>query len=88
MVRISAWSRADNVITSDMEFPSNFVPWKRLERRGVECRAVTSRDGAFELADIERLVDEKTRIVALSSVYFHNGFAPDLEAIGSFCALK
>ena len=82
------WTEGDNVVTSDMEFPSNFVPWKRLERRGVECRSIVSRDGAFDLADIEPLIDARTRIIAISSVYFHNGFAPDLESIGQFCASR
>lgn len=79
------WERGDNVVTTDLEFPSNFTPWKNLERRGVECRVVESRNGAYEPADVERLVDSRTRVVAVSSVAFHNGFAPDLEAIGAIC---
>lgn len=79
------WERGDNVVTTDLEFPSNFTPWKNLERRGVECRVVESRNGAYEPADVERLVDAKTRVVAVSSVAFHNGFAPDLDAIGAIC---
>jgi cysteine desulfurase / selenocysteine lyase len=80
-----AWERGDNVVTTDLEFPSNFTPWKNLERRGVECRVVESRDGAYDPGDVERLLDEKTRVVAVSSVAFHNGFAPDLDAIGAIC---
>ena len=34
------WREGDNVVTTAMEFPSNYTPWKRLERRGVECRVV------------------------------------------------
>ena len=79
------WKAGENVITTDMEFPSNFVPWKRLERRGVECRTITTRDGAFDPDDVRELIDEKTRIVALSVVSFHNGFTPDLETIGRIC---
>ncbi|HVT43138.1 MAG TPA: aminotransferase class V-fold PLP-dependent enzyme [Thermoanaerobaculia bacterium] len=80
------WRDGDNVVTTDMEFPSNYTPWKRLERRGVECRLVRNRDGGFDASDIERLIDERTRIVALSSVSFHNGFAPDLDAAGRLCS--
>lgn len=79
------WRAGENVITTDMEFPSNFVPWKRLERRGVECRLVRNQAGAFLPEDVEMLIDEKTRVVALSAVSFHNGFRPDLEAIGRIC---
>lgn len=80
------WKSGDNVVTTDLEFPSNFVPWKNLARRGVELRVVESRDGAYGVEDVERLIDGRTRIVAVSSVAFHNGFTTDLEAIGALCA--
>ncbi|HVT02543.1 MAG TPA: aminotransferase class V-fold PLP-dependent enzyme [Thermoanaerobaculia bacterium] len=79
------WERGDNVITTDMEFPSNYVPWKRLERRGVECRQIRSRQGEFFIEDIEPLIDARTRLLTVSSVSFHNGFAPDLVALGQLC---
>ncbi len=82
------WTEGENVVTTDMEFPSNFVPWKRLERRGVECRLVRNSGGAFSPDDLEVLIDDKTRVVALSAVSFHNGFKPDLEAIGSMCQAR
>jgi cysteine desulfurase / selenocysteine lyase len=82
------WQAGDNVITTDLEFPSNYTPWKRQERRGVECRVVGSRDGAYTADDVERLIDARTRIVSVSSVAFHNGFAPDLDAIGALCAAR
>jgi len=82
------WKAGDNVITTDMEFPSNFTPWVHLQRRGVECRMVRNRNGAFTAEDIEALIDRRTRLVAISSVSFHNGFAADLDAIGELCASK
>jgi selenocysteine lyase/cysteine desulfurase len=82
------WRAGDNVITTDLEFPSNSTPWRRLDRRGVECRTVRSRDGAWSPADVEALIDERTRIVTVSSVAFHNGFAADIEAVGAICARR
>ncbi len=79
------WKEGENVVTTDLEFPSNSVPWRRLAPRGVECRLVASRDGAFTVEDVEALIDEKTRILSVSSVYFHNGFRPDLVALGELC---
>ena len=78
------WRDGDNVITTDLEFPSNAVPWKRLARRGVECRVLRT-NGSFTADDIARLIDGRTRVVTVSSVAFHNGFAPDLDAIGALC---
>jgi len=78
------WREGDNVITTDLEFSSNAVPWKRLAPRGVECRVLRT-DGSFTAADVAKLIDERTRVVTVSSVAFHNGFAPDLDAIGALC---
>lgn len=72
----------ENVITTAMEFPSNWTPWKRLEGRGVECRIAASAS----VADIAPLIDERTRVVTVSSVAFHNGFTADVNAIGNLCA--
>src|SRR5437762_4690567 len=82
------WRAGDNVVSTDLEFPSNSTPWRRLDRRGVECRIVESHDGAYTTDDIERLIDDRTRVVSVSSVAFHNGFAADLEAIGALCARR
>jgi selenocysteine lyase/cysteine desulfurase len=79
------WRAGENVITTDLEFPSNYTPWKRLERRGVDCRIVQSRDGAYTPDDVEALIDANTRLVSVSAVAFHNGFAADLVAIGEVC---
>lgn len=83
-----SWRDGDNVVTTDLEFPPNWTPWKRLERRGVECRVVESRGGAYVPEDIERLIDARTRLVTVSSVAFHNGFTSDLEAIGEICTRR
>jgi cysteine desulfurase/selenocysteine lyase len=82
------WQRGQNVITTDLEFPSNFSPWKNLQRRGVDLRVVESRDGAYTVDDVAKLIDANTRIVTVSSVAFHNGFAADLDAIGDLCAQR
>jgi cysteine desulfurase/selenocysteine lyase len=82
------WREGDNLVTSSLEFPSNWTPWKRLEARGVDCRRVEAVNGIYGAEDVERLIDARTRLVTLSSVAFHNGFAPDLEAIGEICARR
>jgi cysteine desulfurase/selenocysteine lyase len=78
------WKAGDSVVTTGLEFPSNWTPWKRLESRGVECRVAPLPT----VDDIEPLIDARTRIVTVSSVAFHNGFAADLEAIGALCASR
>ncbi|MEP7271899.1 MAG: aminotransferase class V-fold PLP-dependent enzyme [Acidobacteriota bacterium] len=81
-----AWRAGDNVVTADCEFPANLSPWIRLEQeRGIEVRKATEVDGRIELASILDLVNERTRVVALSFVEFASGFRNDLRSIGHFC---
>ena len=78
------WREGDNVVTTALEFPSNWTPWKRLEPRGVEVRVAT-------LPTVEAIaaeIDARTRIVSVSSVAFHNGYTADVNAIGALCASR
>ena len=79
------WTDGDNVVTTDMEFPSNAFPWRGLAERGVECRAARSRGGRIRAEDLLALADARTRVVAVSWVAFHNGFVMPLAELGAFC---
>jgi selenocysteine lyase/cysteine desulfurase len=75
----------DNIVTADIEFPANVYPWMNLADRGVELRFAKSHDGILEPEAIYSMMDDRTRLVALSWVEFHGGFRNDLAAIGSAC---
>ena len=79
------WRPGDNVVSNDMEFPSNAYPWQRLAARGVECRLARSREGRMTAEAIAAAVDDHTRIVAVSWVAFHNGWVAPLAEIGRLC---
>lgn len=78
----------DNVVFCDMEYPANVYPWMNLERRGVEARIVPHREGGLALDDLEEYLDQRTRVVAASSVEFQTGFRNDLKGIGELCKAK
>ena len=78
------WREGENVVTTALEFPSNWTPWKRLAARGVECRVAPSP----AVADIEPLIDGNTRLVTVSSVAFHNGVTADLVTLGELCSRR
>ena len=79
------WKEGDNVVSDDMEFPSNAYPWLALEKRGVECRLAANRGGRVGLDAIAEKVDARTRVVAVSWVAFHNGWVFPIEEISRFC---
>ncbi len=88
VARSFAWKAGDNVVGDDMEFPSNALPWKSLEREGVEYRVAHNRSGRVTFDDIAAKVDGRTRVIAVSWVAFHNGFVFPIETIGEFCRSK
>lgn len=78
-------SAGDNVIISDMEFPSNVYPWLNLERDGVEIRFAGSVGGRIEERVIDDLIDEHTKAVSISWVVAANGSVTDIKKIGEIC---
>ena len=77
------WRTGDNLVTFRNEFPSNVYPWLRLRAAfGVEVRMCDERDGRVDTDELIRLIDSKTRIVAISQVQYASGFRADLKRIG------
>ncbi|REJ81545.1 MAG: cysteine desulfurase [Acidobacteria bacterium] len=63
-------SAGDNMVVSEMEHHSNIVPWQMLcQERGAELRVLPmDDDGELILEELDRLLDERTRIVAVGAV--------------------
>jgi selenocysteine lyase/cysteine desulfurase len=81
-----AWQAGDNVVTAGCEFPANLYPWLRLQREcGIEVRLARERDGRLETEEILSLIDDRTRVVALSFVEYASGFRNDLRTLGCYC---
>jgi cysteine desulfurase/selenocysteine lyase len=77
------WRAGDSVVTFRREFPSNIYPWLRLhDAYGVEVRMCEERDGRVDLDELINLMDERTRVVAISHVQYGSGFRADLERLG------
>jgi cysteine desulfurase / selenocysteine lyase len=78
-----AWKQGDNIVTFSREFPSNIYPWLRVrDQFGIEVRMCDERDGRIELSELEQLIDDQTRVIAISHVQFGSGFRTDLERLG------
>ena len=79
------WQAGDNVILNDQEHTSNLMPWLALKQRGVECRIIKAKDHAILPEDIEAVMDEHTRIVAVSHVQSATGYRCDLRKMAEIC---
>jgi cysteine desulfurase / selenocysteine lyase len=67
------WKAGDRIVTTDLEFPSNVLPWLALRERGVEVHVVASRCGALNLEDLTTALNERTRLVTVSQVSYKTG---------------
>ena len=83
-----AWSErflhaGDNIIISEMEHHSNIVPWQVVaERRGAEIRVLPfDEEGRLMTERLDTLLDERTRMVAVTQASNTLGTRPDLRPI-------
>src|SRR5207249_1887158 len=77
------WREGDNVVGALREHPATIFPWMALRDRGVELRLAALDHGRVTPESVLSLVDDRTRVVALSQVQFWNGYRIDLERIGT-----
>jgi selenocysteine lyase/cysteine desulfurase len=81
-----ALERGEHVVICDLEFLEVAVPWmQKREELGIEIDSVRNRDGQILVEDIEAAIGKRTRVVAISSVQWSNGFRCDLEALSRLC---
>ncbi len=73
----------DNILVSEMEHHSNLVPWQLLaERKGAEVRMLPFDDeGRLRSELLGELLDEHTRVVAVTQASNTLGTRPDLRPI-------
>lgn len=73
----------DNIIVSEMEHHSNLVPWQIVcERRGASIRMLPfDYEGRLMVEKLEDLIDERTRLVAVTQASNVLGTRPDLNAM-------
>ena len=70
-----------NVVTDALHFDGSMYLYGSLKTRGLDLRIVKPRDWRIDIRDMEKVVDSKTRLVAVSLVSFYNGFQHDLKKV-------
>lgn len=83
-----AWSErflqaGDNILISELEHHSNIVPWQlAAERKGAEIRVLPFDDaGNLMVEKLPELLDERTKLVAVTEASNTLGTRPDLRPI-------
>ena len=76
------WSEGDNVVITDLSYPSIPYILQDLKRRyGIEIRVVRNVNGEILMEDMEKLVDGKTRMVIVDRTAAFCGFTYDMKEV-------
>jgi len=87
-INIVAWGWAvwnlkegDKIVTTEMEHHSNMLPWRMISKlRGCELAYVNVDEyGVPIVEEAERLIDERTKLVAISGMSNVTGAIPNIE---------
>ena len=74
----------DRILTAMAEYASNYIAYIKLGRdRGVVVEPVPNdADGALDVAALERMIDGRTRLIAVTHLPTNGGLVNPAEAIG------
>ncbi|MHC1605270.1 MAG: aminotransferase class V-fold PLP-dependent enzyme [Candidatus Methanofastidiosia archaeon] len=67
-----------NIVTTGLEFPSNYLPWKLKYK---DVRIVKSHNGRFDIGDFEKAIDDDTLAVSISEITYNTGARLPTEEI-------
>lgn len=84
------WNAGDKILLFDGEFPSNVIPWQQAARQfDLDIRFVSTETFRLQpnqaLEDVESILQQGVRLVAVSAVQFQTGFRMPLVEIGELC---
>ena len=77
-----AWLQpGDEIVSTTLEHHANLIPWQQAARRaGATLRVLRpDAEGRLHLADLQRLLNERTRVVALTACANATGERPPYE---------
>jgi len=80
------WRRGDKVLVPDLEYPSNVIPWERVAKeKGARVLGIRSVNGLVPIEEIERRLDDRTKVLAISLVEFSTGQRFPLQRLSEAC---
>jgi cysteine desulfurase/selenocysteine lyase len=74
------------VVTTLAEHHSNFLPWLKLKKEGVDLEVIKpDKNGSFDVSDFERAIDTRTRLVAVTHLTNVLGTVLPVKEISEIC---
>lgn len=73
--------RGGNIVTNDLHYTASLGNYLQRREHGLDVRIVKHRDWHIDVADMERVVDNKTKLVAVSLVSSVNGHMENVKRL-------
>jgi len=70
-----------NIVLTDLSYPSSVYPWLKHREKGVEIRLVHNSNGLITLDDYKRAIDNNTCLVNLNRVEWSSGLRNNVKEI-------
>jgi selenocysteine lyase/cysteine desulfurase len=80
-----SWNQGDEVLVVANDFPSDILPWLRLEKQGVRVHRLHPQNPLPDPDELRRAVTPRTRLFCTTWVHSFSGFAADLDGLGAVC---
>ena len=79
----------DSIITTNLEFIQVALPWCVMRKdKNIDIRVCKTEDNRFTAKDFAALVDDKTKLIVMSTLEWCNGWQTDLKELGDYCKEK
>jgi len=75
------WNKGDNIVVTDLSYPSSVHTFLNLRKKGVEMRRIKNIGGEISLSDWEKAINENTKLVVINHTEWTSGFTHDLEKV-------
>ncbi|WP_281162790.1 aminotransferase class V-fold PLP-dependent enzyme [Methanomethylovorans hollandica] len=80
------WQKGDSIVTTILEHHSNFLPWIRLRDKGVTVSLIRPKcDGSLDLSELDAVIDDNTKLVAVTHASNVLGNILPVKHIASIC---
>lgn len=73
--------KGDNVVFSDLDYPSIPFILLHLQKKGVELRRISNVGGEVLMSDLEKMVDDNTKVVIINRTTPWSGFTYDAGSV-------
>lgn len=73
----------DNIVITEMEHHANLLPWRRISKQiHAELRTIpVNTDGSLSMKSAQKLIDNRTKIVAVSMMSNVTGEMPNIDLL-------